>query len=639
MPERGHPCPHECEARTSVPTLESNSLGVKNCFNVSDVSNVVTPSLPERTRLACNECKARTSFRTACSLQASGLRSDARIFTFHRSLLVVHCRGRPHIHPARVLLRPGHSKLVEFACCPGFFRVLPLEPKNQTVESVKKCLGAPDGKISYRITTHQLMTPLVRKADWYFVVTLTSDSASIADVPCYVFLPRKVADDIELHFLPTVEQYKVFINGKFLVFSIYGEECDDHGLRMTISANQVIVEEAQPVARFDPQQQISTTALDLRITHVFGNGSQKLHYSFKLTPNVALSNFLRPKKKKVRKLGDDKVTRWFSELKIKNLGKVLFFNDRKSYINSNRERVEFTELSARIELSKARRNVPTIDVLLSTVDDLMLLSSFAARNLTMCLAWESFDGFTTEQQFLRDRAVPNSDELTKNGLSPVIDLSDFGSFLPHAYESMRNYSDTDALRQALFGVVLVDRTSIEMGFIQLFTVLEMIVLHFRRKTNAEFIFPPELFEKVRPRFARAIGNTELKIEGFDEAMLQQNKGLMQKNVGALNRISLATAFRRFRESEDYELHLRDLWPVPGGHGSRSLLDIRNRLAHGERFERSQFYALLCARQHLRWTVERMLLKLFKWPLEDSHISPAAIKDDVNWQWKAQRKLL
>jgi hypothetical protein len=50
------------------------------------------------------------------------------------------------------------------------------------------------------------------------------------------------------------------------------------------------------------------------------------------------------------------------------------------------------------------------------------------------------------------------------------------------------------------------------------------------------------------------------------------------------------------------------------------MEIRHRLVHGDPFQSRPLEALTCAREHLRWVVERMLLSVLGWPVSRSNVS-------------------
>jgi hypothetical protein len=66
--------------------------------------------------------------------------------------------------------------------------------------------------------------------------------------------------------------------------------------------------------------------------------------------------------------------------------------------------------------------------------------------------------------------------------------------------------------------------------------------------------------------------------------------------------------------------LCDLWPLVGSADEWPLMEIRHRLVHGDPFTSCPPEAMLCAREHLRWTTERMLLSVLGWPVARSGIS-------------------
>jgi hypothetical protein len=119
---------------------------------------------------------------------------------------------------------------------------------------------------------------------------------------------------------------------------------------------------------------------------------------------------------------------------------------------------------------------------------------------------------------------------------------------------------------------------------------------------------------------------------------KSKRTLLYENLPALTRVSFRTAFQKF--CEFYSVNLDDLWPVVGSADGWSLKDIRNKLVHGEYFNRQQLRALLSASEHLRWTVERMILAILGWDLSRSAVSPDNLcKRNQYKYWREDRKLL
>jgi hypothetical protein len=148
-----------------------------------------------------------------------------------------------------------------------------------------------------------------------------------------------------------------------------------------------------------------------------------------------------------------------------------------------------------------------------------------------------------------------------------------------------------------------------------------LVLSFRRQHGFEFVFSDaDLVEW------RQIKDGSLK-EWLKSLPLLAGDGraeerkLIYENLSALERISLSHAFKKF--CEVYSVDLSDLWPISGGGDKKwSLTFIRNKLVHGEVFPSFKMGALMVATEHLRWTLERMILGYFGWSVEKSNVSPS-----------------
>jgi hypothetical protein len=70
------------------------------------------------------------------------------------------------------------------------------------------------------------------------------------------------------------------------------------------------------------------------------------------------------------------------------------------------------------------------------------------------------------------------------------------------------------------------------------------------------------------------------------------------------------------------------------------MEIRHRLVHGDPFRSRPARAVECAREHLRWTVCRMILSLLGWPVGRSLVSPAELAragaDYADWREERAR---
>jgi hypothetical protein len=97
------------------------------------------------------------------------------------------------------------------------------------------------------------------------------------------------------------------------------------------------------------------------------------------------------------------------------------------------------------------------------------------------------------------------------------------------------------------------------------------------------------------------------------------KKLLLKNLLGLKRISFSIAFDKIREF--YDVNLNDLWSVTDNSNGWSLSTIRNKLVHGETFVApSNHEHLRVAKEHLTWTLERLILGVLGLGIEKSAVS-------------------
>jgi len=115
--------------------------------------------------------------------------------------------------------------------------------------------------------------------------------------------------------------------------------------------------------------------------------------------------------------------------------------------------------------------------------------------------------------------------------------------------------------------------------------------------------------------------------------------LIYEKLPELNRVSFRTSIQRL--ITHYGVDLTDLWPVTDTGDDISLLGIRNALIHGRTFTDPQRYSLIAAREHLHWTIERLLLGFFEWPTARSTVSKEYLERNraMHKGWDADRKAL
>jgi hypothetical protein len=101
--------------------------------------------------------------------------------------------------------------------------------------------------------------------------------------------------------------------------------------------------------------------------------------------------------------------------------------------------------------------------------------------------------------------------------------------------------------------------------------------------------------------------------------MKRRRRLLNAKLDELRRVPFREALDQFRSA--YSVNWDDLWPVFDSSKAPSLTTIRNRIVHGNTFNKRQQLAVLSATLHLKWTVERALLAVLGWPLELSKVRP------------------
>lgn len=476
-----------------------------------------------------------------------------------------------------------------------------------------------------------------KKANIVFYATITGENFAIDNILCRAYLPLKLTDPIELHFQPDEEQFKTLRHSKFWKYSVRGEVRGyENILEKVISANEVFSSRLTGKAHSSDlgETLMIGEPIDLRVIHILHSHSEtnKAEGQFWLTPN----QMLEPAYMVTNSYTGNReieVVRQF-EFMLDDQTKFNFERHYRYYENEDGDDVSFSELVAMFEIENANNDSQLIPDMLSKLDDVLLLASFAAMRRCVCLGWESYDAKTLVKQFLRNRVIPditNSKRLrTEN---EIIDLAHFEDFIKTAYSNFLGYTEVAALRRAINFIIPSGKETVDGDFMVIYSALEMLVLHYRRKQSLELILPKNRFEKhVRKSLKEHI--EQLNLPDLDAARRQ----MIKDKLSELNRISFATAFSDF--CNHYSINIDDLWPITKDGEGISLSQLRNKLVHGEHFDDRHYEALIYAKEHLQWIIQRMILGILGWSADRSNVSPKKLEAMYAYQrWRGDQKVL
>lgn len=476
-------------------------------------------------------------------------------------------------------------------------------------------------------------TPL-RNPDYNLRVRIQGDGLDVRRVPCRVYLPERAPGRVVLRFSPNRRQAQQLV--PIFECAVEGASTDLAGVRTQVQARRVYL---QGLVSTHWGAQIEETTLegeptDLKVMQGFPTRIDTLRGktagSFWLTPSLLLT----PSKIVERSYtGEVKVqtVRRFQFPLLKGL-QLSFDTHFRSTKNEAGDVVTFSELVGEFELLGERQAIQKVDdVTLHALDDFLLIVSFAERWRCACVGWDAADSRGRTRYFRRDISTPPPpEEHTLN--NTLVDIADFEQFVRSAHA--RFTAELNPLvRQALQYAIYREGRTLEHSFLTLYAALETLLLYFRHVHQLHRVLDPRAWDSV----AKSLRST-LKTD----PNLVRNKDarrLIYEKLPELNRVSFGTVFRRF--CEEYKVDLRDLWPVLRGSSGVSLSDIRNRLVHGEHFSPTQMVPLIVADQHLRWVVERMILRFLGWPIVRSKVNGDFLARNMrSYQgWDEHRKAL
>lgn len=201
------------------------------------------------------------------------------------------------------------------------------------------------------------------------------------------------------------------------------------------------------------------------------------------------------------------------------------------------------------------------------------------------------------------------------------------ALLDAAREALRGPGDADVLARAVGFALDAEGAPLELSFISLYTALESALTFFRRQGDYKII-RDEDFSVLKDKLRGWLN------EHPPLAAEPARRALIYEKARELNRFPFSHVFKRF--CDEYALDLSDLWPLVGPAGEWPLMEIRHRLVHGDPFRSRPRGAVECAREHLRWTVGRMILSVLGWPAGRSLVSPAALLSGAGETYTAWR---
>jgi hypothetical protein len=441
-------------------------------------------------------------------------------------------------------------------------------------------------------------------------ISLHETSDTINEVICKIYVPKRTNEHARVILLPNDEQNKQFSNAHML--SIRAELKQPNGDINRIASNETLITSQNSTGWGDPrlsEHMVQCEPWDLQIETIFhaSHVDSKPEGYFRISRNQLLSNVWEQS---------------FSFTGDVNMSKL----DPLEVTLANGLKIDFTEHCGYGHFGDGdtlmfRENVGELQIphdlssvladCLEHVDDVLRLVSFIGEYSCVCVGWRSDDSERAIEFYRRRSVAPETPPSVHDA---IIKYSDFADFLPAAYKAFVGVDQNAALRRALDYVVPDKHDSLEASYIMLYAAVETLVLFFRRQEKLEFIFEDDSqWDQLKCDLTAWLKSHPVLSED------NKRRSFVYEKLSELTRLSFGTAFKKF--CNRYKVDLTDLWPMVG---RNSLSNIRNKLVHGEVYQPKHYHALMGAREHLRWSVYRMIFGMLGWPINRTKIDPKSL---------------
>jgi hypothetical protein len=459
---------------------------------------------------------------------------------------------------------------------------------------------------------------LGREENHLVKATLIVNDTEINGVPCKIYLPERIDEKPYVILKPSTEDasslmvsHKCALQANVLGFN--------NEIQISFEAPEVYFSGSSTKYWGDDisDNTIPGEPQDLHlIRHIKADKSpEKTRIVFWVSANPVLTPFMSQlssdtgdlEYKRARKL----------EFTLSDKIRLVFDKNFRSKTAENGDFLQWSFLVACTETDSPANDAETIkNNLLPDIDDFLLLASFAARQRTACLGWTASDQKSHTTFYRGNYVFPYVDrDVDLN--DTLIDISNVERFMQACYPIFLQYENKLALRNALHSIVPSQSSGLETSFLNVFAGLETLILDFRRRESLEFVLPENKWTSLKTYLQNCIK------QSIEPALESQQRNSMYCKLEELNRVSLREAFDLF--CKNYSVNFTDLWPVFKENRQVGLADIRNKIIHGDPFSHEMMNPLIIANEHLKYVLERVLLQVLQWDIQETKINPAYLQ--------------
>jgi hypothetical protein len=264
----------------------------------------------------------------------------------------------------------------------------------------------------------------------------------------------------------------------------------------------------------------------------------------------------------------------------------------------------------------------------SLLQDALVVASLAERRILLLTGRTiSYANATTTTFYRRDFAAPSEEETDID--ATLISLQHIEQFMNKTVPKFGASSHSAALKQAIYFALHCQTKGIGDSFVMLFAGIETLVNAFEPVNNVEPPVPKKEWQTLTDSISRS-----LETHQSFRALPRNTQAWVLNNVKASNQVSFPDRFKKMCVSK--KIDLSDLWPMVGA--KSGLYTVRNRIVHGRIFSSDQeWFRVISAKFHLLWTLERSILAILEWPVEQSRISNKSLAGMTLYRdWRADQ---
>ena len=453
-----------------------------------------------------------------------------------------------------------------------------------------------------------------REEDFFVNAHLKVLNKKIENVLCKVFLPEDTLQKPYLTFKPTNEQFQHIsanYEGSFEA-EVTGY---DKNIEVSISAPNVYFSNMR-TKYWGPEFSESSLVGEPQHLHIVrylksNEKHKKTSLVLWLSPNPMLGPLMTilPHSD-----GNVKVNR-IKQLEYKLSEKIIVKFDKHythKRIDKNKT-MRCSYLVACLDIDVPAKDIEKLkQCVLSKIDSLLTIASLGSRTRTACLGWEACDDCSLTKYYRGDYTFPTG-ESEPSFDQGLVWSKDFEEFLNLCYPNLLKHPDQEAIRKAIISVIPGRKKVLEESFLSMFAGLEALILGFRRRENLEHVIDDKKYwlstkKKIRKNIFRTIKSD----------LTKDQRCYIYQKLEDLNRIPLQIAYEKFCST--YDIDFSDLWPLFTKDNIIGLSDIRNKLIHGDEFHYKYHDSLWVAEENLRFMLERSLIKILGWSVENTEVS-------------------